>query len=146
MSDIEDNINFGEEFDDAIEEDQIEDHFDDDNESSDDDDFEDYNGFNKDNIEENNNKIPIRNNFLSIYEITMLIGYRASQISNGAISFLEEKKAMELCNPLLIAEEEFKQGLIPFDIIRHINVGKNIKNICLDVHNDLNINDVGNMI
>lgn len=92
------------------------------------------------------NDIPIYNNFLNIYEITLLIGYRASQISNGQKSFLPESTAKNLCNPLLIAEEEFKRGMISFDIIRHINVGKEIKNVILDVGKDLHILDVGNMI
>ena len=92
------------------------------------------------------NKIFIRNNYLNIYEITMLIGYRASQISNGSLTFLSDEDAKKICNPLLIAEEEFKRGLIPFDIIRHINVGKKIKNVCLNIGDDgLHILDVGNM-
>lgn len=93
------------------------------------------------------NTIFVRNNYLNIYEITLLIGYRASQISNGSPTFLpDEEVAKKLCNPLLIAEEEFKHGLIPFDIIRHINVGKKIKNVCLNIGDDgLHILDVGNM-
>ena len=92
------------------------------------------------------NKIFVRNNYLNIYEITMLIGYRASQISNGSLTFLSDEDAKKICNPLLIAEEEFKRGLIPFDIIRHINVGKKIKNVCLNIGDDgLHILDVGNM-
>ena len=92
------------------------------------------------------NKIFVRNNYLNIYEITMLIGYRASQISNGSLTFLPDEDAKKICNPLLIAEEEFKRGLIPFDIIRHINVGKKIKNVCLNIGDDgLHILDVGNM-
>lgn len=111
---------------------------------SDDSDYESYEVFDENAID---NTIPIRNNFLNIYEITLLIGYRATQISNGARTFLkDENEAKRLCNPMLIAEEEFKQGLIPFDIIRHVNVGKGIKNVCLDVGKDLHILDVGNMI
>lgn len=107
-------------------------------------DYESYEVFDEHSID---STIPIRNNFLNIYEITMLIGYRASQISNGARTFLkDENEAKRLCNPLLIAEEEFKQGLIPFDIIRHVNVGKGIKSVCLDVGKDLHILDVGNMV
>lgn len=111
---------------------------------SDDSDYESYEVFDEHSID---NTIPIRNNFLNIYEITMLIGYRATQISNGARTFLkDENEAKRLCNPLLIAEEEFKQGLIPFDIIRHVNVGKGTKSVCLDVGTDLHILDVGNMV
>lgn len=145
MSDMEDNINFGDDVDMVeVENDEFEDQFND--EDSDDEEFDNYETFNKSSIELNNVDIPIYNNFLSIYEITLLVGYRASQISNGAVSFLDEKTAKDLENPLLIAEEEFKKGLIPFDIIRHINVGRGIKDVCLDVHKDLHILDVGNMI
>lgn len=136
MSDYEEDINIESDVDEYVDDMQNED------EINDDSDYESY--------EENNNvfdnTIPIHNNFLNIYEITVLVGYRANQISNGSRTFLEENEAKKLCNPLLIAEEEFKRGLIPFDIIRHINVGKGIKNVCLDVGKDLHILDVGNMI
>lgn len=138
MSDYEEDImideDFAEALDDAVEYDEGEDI-----ESE----FEDYETF--DPVE--NTNLKIRNNFLNIYEITMLVGYRATQISNGARTFLpDENEAKRLCNPLLIAEEEFKRGLIPFDIIRHLNIGKNIKNVCLNIgDNGLQILDVGNM-
>ena len=144
MSDYEDNVS--DVIDDNIEEDE-DDMIDNDAEIDNNDsesDYESYEVFDNDAID---NNIPVRNNFLNIYEITMLIGYRASQISNGARTFLEdEEEAKKLCNPILIAEEEFKRGLITFDIIRHINVGRRTKNVCLDVGKDLHILDVGNMI
>mgnify|MGYP002524264170 CR=1 FL=1 len=143
MSDYEDNIS---DVMDDIEEDEndmIDNAEEIDNNESDSE-YETYEVFDNDAID---NSIPVRNNFLNIYEITMLIGYRASQISNGARTFLDdEEEAKRLCNPILIAEEEFKRGLIPFDIIRHINVGRSTKNVCLDVGTDLHILDVGNMI
>lgn len=142
MSDYEDNISESIEVDEDDMVDNAEEIDNNDNES--DSEYESYEVFDNDAID---NTIPVRNNFLNIYEITMLIGYRASQISNGARTFLDnEDEAKKLCNPILIAEEEFKRGLIPFDIIRHINVGRHTKNVCLDVGNDLHILDVGNMI
>lgn len=144
MSDYEDNVS--DVIDDNIEEDEddmIDNAAEIDNNDSESD-YESYEVFDEHSIDKT---IPIRNNFLNIYEITMLIGYRASQISNGARTFLkDENEAKRLCNPLLIAEEEFKQGLISFDIIRHVNVGKGIKSVCLDVGTDLHILDVGNMV
>jgi DNA-directed RNA polymerase subunit K/omega len=139
MSDYEDNIYLDDEFDEEPEFDVEED-----DENEDDNIYDVYET--SESLNENN--ISIRNNFLNIYEITMLIGYRASQISNGSLTFLpDEKLAKKLANPLLIAEEEFKRGLIPFDIIRHINIGKKIKNVCLKIGGDdgLTILDVGNM-
>lgn len=137
MSDYEDNIYVDEEFEDELE-------FDEGDGEDEDEDIYDLYETSESQID---NNINIRNNYLNIYEITMLIGYRASQISNGSLTFLpDEKLAKKLCNPLLIAEEEFKNGLIPFDIIRHINIGKKIKNVCLKIGDDgLNILDVGNM-
>lgn len=138
MSDYEEDINIESDVDEYIDDMQNED--DDMNDSSD---YETYEETSNNSFD---NNIRIHNNFLNIYEITVLVGYRANQISNGSRSFLEEDEAKSLCNPLLIAEEEFKRGLIPFDIIRHINVGKDIKNVCLDVGKDLHILDVGNMV
>ena len=140
MSDYEDNNSY---VDEDIEDEQQE--FDvNDEENEDDDDIYDVYESSESQLD---NKIFVRNNYLNIYEITMLIGYRASQISNGLLTFLpDEEDAKKICNPLLIAEEEFKRGLIPFDIIRHINVGKKIKNVCLNIGDDgLHILDVGNM-
>ena len=144
MSDYEDNVS--DVIDDNIEEDEDDmiDNAEEIDNNETDSEYETYEVFDNDAID---NNIPVRNNFLNIYEITMLIGYRASQISNGARTFLDnEEEAKRLCNPILIAEEEFKRGLIPFDIIRHINVGRSTKNVCLDIGNDLHILDVGNMI
>lgn len=138
MSDYEDNLNIESDVEEFVEDTQFEELNDSDSE------YENYEVFGNESFD---NNIPIRNNFLNIYEITVLVGYRATQISNGARTFLpDEEEAKKLCNPLLIAEEEFKRGLIPFDIIRHINVGKGIKSVCLDVGKDLHILDVGNMI
>lgn len=92
------------------------------------------------------NNIPIHNNYLNIYEITLLVGYRAQQISMGANSFLKDEEAQALCNPLLIAEEEFKRGLIPFDIIRHIHVGNTVRDVPLVLGRDIKFLDAGNMI
>lgn len=142
MSDIDNDFN---EFDSDYEDDinsLVGDNGEDDSDS--DSEYESYNTFNND---IDNTNIIIHNNFLNIYEITMLIGYRATQISNGARTFLnDEAEAEKLCNPLLIAEEEFKQGLIPFDIIRHITVGRGMQSVCLDIGKDLHLLDVGNMI
>lgn len=138
MSDYEDNINIESDVEEFVEDTQFEELNDSDSE------YENYEVFGNESFD---NNIPIRNNFLNIYEITVLVGYRATQISNGARTFLpDEEEAKKLCNPLLIAEEEFKRGLIPFDIIRHINVGKGVKSVCLDVGKDLHVLDVGNMI
>lgn len=138
MSDYEDNLNIESDVEEFVEDTQFEELNDSDSE------YENYEVFGNESFD---NNIPIRNNFLNIYEITVLVGYRATQISNGARTFLpDEEEAKKLCNPLLIAEEEFKRGLIPFDIIRHINVGKGIKSVCLDVGKDLHVLDVGNMI
>lgn len=138
MSDYEDNLNIESDVEEFVEDTQFEELNDSDSE------YENYEVFGNESFD---NNIPIRNNFLNIYEITVLVGYRATQISNGARTFLpDEEEAKKLCNPLLIAEEEFKRGLIPFDIIRHINVGKGVKSVCLDVGKDLHVLDVGNMI
>lgn len=138
MSDYEDNLNIESDVEEFVEDTQFEELNDSDSE------YENYEVFSNESFD---NNIPIRNNFLNIYEITVLVGYRATQISNGARTFLpDEEEAKKLCNPLLIAEEEFKRGLIPFDIIRHINVGKGVKSVCLDVGKDLHVLDVGNMI
>lgn len=145
MSEIENDLNdFGSDYEDDLNslvgDNGENENIDDDSES----DYESYNTFDTD-LDKTN--IVVHNNFLNIYEITMLIGYRAAQISNGARTFLDdEKEAEKLCNPLLIAEEEFKQGLIPFDIIRHITVGRGMRSVCLDIGKDLHLLDVGNMI
>lgn len=84
--------------------------------------------------------------YLNVYEITFIVGYRAQQISAGAPSFLRMEEAKKLVNPLLIAEEEFKKGLIPFDLIRTINVGNSTMDVPFDIGKDLQVIDPGNMI
>lgn len=90
--------------------------------------------------------VKVADKYLNVYEITFIVGYRAQQISTGAPSFLDTKEAKKLVNPLLIAEEEFKRGLIPFDLIRTINVGNSTMDVPFDIGNDLQVIDPGNMI
>lgn len=91
-------------------------------------------------------EINMPNKYLNTYEITFLVGYRAQQISAGAPSFLPIDTAKKLVNPLLIAEEEFKKGYIPFDLIRTVNVGNSTMDIALDIGRDLQVIDPGNML
>ena len=83
---------------------------------------------------------------LTVYERTSLIGLRAQQISEGALSFLPFEEAKAIMNPLLIAEEEFKRGYIVYDIVRKIQFGKHIREIPFKVNGDLLLNNVGNMV
>lgn len=54
---------------------------------------------------------------ITIYERTLLIGKRATQIANGAIPNIEVKPGMSI---IQIAEEELKQRKIPMIIKRTI--------------------------
>lgn len=52
---------------------------------------------------------------LSIYEITRIIGTRATQIARGAKPFLKKSENM---SPIDIAKEELKNKLVPIKLIR----------------------------
>ena len=60
---------------------------------------------------------------LSKFEITAIIGYRATQISEDADIYVTVPDNM--CDPIQIAELEFSQNKIPFVIYREINSNKN---------------------
>lgn len=88
----------------------------------------------------------MKNDTLTVYERTAMIGLRAQQISEGALSFLPFEEAKSIMNPLLIAEEEFKRGYIVYDIVRKIPFGNHIREVRLEVNNGLSLGNVGNMI
>jgi DNA-directed RNA polymerase subunit K/omega len=66
-----------------------------------------------------NGAIPITN-----YEKTRLIGVRATQISQGAKIFTD---IGNLTDPILIAEKEYLEGVIPICIIRNMPNGDKIR-------------------
>ena len=83
---------------------------------------------------------------LTNYEKTSLIGLRAQQISEGALSFLPFEEAKKLMNPLLIAEDEFKRGYIIYDIVRNIPFGSKTVEMKMKVIENILLTKVGNLI
>jgi len=60
---------------------------------------------------------------LSKYEYTRIIGYRTEQLSKGAKPYIDIKNNMIIEDCFLIAQEEFKQGKLPFIIKRPYKKG-----------------------
>ena len=77
---------------------------------------EDYDLLIKEDIFENR----ITDNKLTIYEITRIIGTRATQIANGAKPFI---KNIKFLSPIEIAELELEKKLCPIKIIRPLPNG-----------------------
>jgi len=63
------------------------------------------------------------NNNITKYEYARLIGTRASQLSNG---FKPMTDIENLTDCLKIAEKEFREGVIPINIIRKLPNGDKI--------------------
>lgn len=105
-----------------------------DNEFEDEEIDEDYN-YNEDNIHyidnelDNDSKIQyiiksddrITSNILTIYEITELIGIRATQISQGSPIFTDIKN---ISNPIKMAEKELIDNRCPLYVKRYIGLDK----------------------
>jgi len=58
------------------------------------------------------------------YEKARILGWRAAQISNGAHVMTE---IGDLRDPLQIAIKEYKEGVIPINIIRTLPNGKKLR-------------------
>lgn len=58
------------------------------------------------------------------YEKVRILGARAMQLSNGAKPMTNINGLM---NPLKIAEKEYKEGVIPINIIRKLPCGEKIE-------------------
>ena len=62
--------------------------------------------------------------FLTRYERARILGARALQISMGAPVIIEFSEEMNLNDPLLIAEEEMKENILPISIRRSLPDGR----------------------
>lgn len=71
-------------------------------------------------------------NYLTVYEKARLIGTRAEQISQQAPIQVQTSAI----NPIEIAEEEFKKGVIPISILRKMPNGKIYKVSIRKKHNN----------
>jgi DNA-directed RNA polymerase subunit K/omega len=60
------------------------------------------------------------------YELTNVLGIRATEIANGIESFVDTDK-LNLSDPFEIAKYEFKKGLIPYIIVRPLPNGNMVE-------------------
>lgn len=68
-------------------------------------------------------------NRLTKYEITSVIGVRATQIANGSIPKIKSKNT----DPRLIAIEELKNNVLPIIVVRSLPNGRKIELRCVDI-------------
>ena len=60
------------------------------------------------------------------YELTNVLGIRATEIANGVESFINTEE-LNLTDPFEIAKQEFKKGLIPYIIVRPLPNGNSLE-------------------